>query len=309
LEIPVAPPRKRTKTIKIEFYRVVMPASRPSLTEVIAAVAKLPKDAARTKTVNGVPVRLHDSGAAETHRMSGELLRIRMDVAPARASMKGPVGDFDFGSDEGFGEETAFLYDSRYEILVLQRNYIGVSASSFAGYFQQFGGVRGDIVLKPVIDPSTTAKFNKLATIRQLEVSVAGITNAETIKKQNPGVSVKRFNELVEYFGAQAVHVYLSMGHQPGSLSKAKTAAKQFLKLSQDEHVDVRKVELSGRTSDEDALVVDLLRDRLIEEAEISVNTKRRLPYSERHAALEAAYARQDSQLISLFDSNVRDAS
>jgi hypothetical protein len=285
-----------------------MPEGSPTLENVINSVAALPDDAARTQIVNGVPVRLHASSSPMAHRVEGEMIRIRMDTAPARASINGPVGDFDFDDDEGFGEETAFLYDTRYRILVLQRNHTGVSASSFSGYYELLPRLGGAVVLDPVMDPKTTAKFNELATIRQFEVSVAGITNSETIHDMNPNASVQKFPDLVDHFGAQSVRIYLSMEHQPGglSLNRVKQAARQLLQASDDDHVAVRKIELSGRTPDDDALVVDLLRDRLVEEDEIPISTERRLPYEARRIALERAYSRQEGTLQGLFDEAVQ---
>jgi hypothetical protein len=289
------------KRIRIDFYRLVMPSGTTAFETLVEAAGKLPNDESRTRTVNGAPVRLHSSKTtAKQHE--GELVRIRMDTAPARASIKGPLRDFDFGDDEGMGEETAFLYDPTYQILVVQRNHYGVSASSLAGYFEQIGAVT-PITLEPIIEPDKLAKFNALTEVRQFQVSVAGIENAATIGQQHPSAGVKKMAELVETFDAPAVNVYLSMEHEHGSLNvqRVKAAAKRFVKIGEDKDARVKKVEISGRTPDDDLIVVDLIKDRMVEEADVVVNPKRRLPYANRSTALKAAYAARLTQLQALF--------
>jgi hypothetical protein len=93
------------------------------------------------------------------------------------------------------------------------------------------------------------------------------------------------------------------MEHQGGSLNvqRVKAAAKRFVKIGEDTNARVKKVEISGLTPDDDLVVVDLIKDRMVEEADVVVNPKRRLPYANRSAALKNAYAARLSQLQALF--------
>jgi hypothetical protein len=292
-----------TKPMSIDFWRVVMPdGSKRSFEDVLKVASQLPDDESRAFTAGGAAMRLH-AFASAPNRREGEMMRIRLDEVPVRASLAGGAEVFDFEDDEGVGEETAFLYHPGLRVLVLQRNRFGTSPSRFVSYMQQAGQQDGVITLEPVMEPSTMARFNSIRRARQFLVKVAGVDNPRTIKQQNPGASVKKMADLMSDLSSPDIEIYVSMGHRKGSLDTAavKAVAKSLLRIDSATPADVKRLEISGRTAGDEEVVVDLLQDRMVETVELELDADRRLPYSTRRLALRGALAERESQLQSLF--------
>jgi hypothetical protein len=222
---------------------------------------------------------------------------------PVRASLAGDVEVFEFDDDEGIGEEAAFLYVPSLETLVVQRNRFAVSASRLVGYFQGAAGLDDVITLEPVVEPATAANFKRLSKIRRFEVKVAGVHNAATISQANPDASVKKMATLINDLSAINFNFEATMGHDSGSLdvSTVKNVARSLLKVRSNTPVEVKKIEISGRSAGDEKIFVDLLQDRMIEQAEIDLDADRRLPYPSRRKALRDAYAARKTQLQALF--------
>jgi hypothetical protein len=286
----------------MDFWRVEMPDGAGAFENALSAAVALPDDEARAFIVQGAAVRLQ-SFASSAGRREGEMMRIRLDEVPVRASLAGDAEPFDFEDDEGVGEETAFLYAPSLRTLVVQRNRFAVSASRLVGYFQEAAGIEAPIILEPVIEPGTAAKLKRLHEVRRFEVKVAGVHNPTTIKSANPGVSVKRIADLINDFSAINFNIEATMGHETGSLDveKVKTAARNLVRVGGETSVVVKKIEISGKSAADEALFIDLLRDRMIEHQDVELDADRRLPYARSRRALRNSYAARRTQLQALF--------
>jgi hypothetical protein len=291
-----------TKRITIDFWRVGMPDGEGTFEAALQAAASLPDDEARALVVQGAALRLQ-SFASTAQRREGDMMRIRMDEVPVRASLAGEVEVFDFEDDEGVGEETGFLYIPALETLIVQRNRFAVSASRLVGYFQAAADLDGLITLEPVVEPATASNFKKLNTVRRFEVKVAGVHNAQTIKQANPGASVKKMADLINDLSAINFNFEATMGHDSGSLDvqAVKNAARNLIKVRSNTSVEVKKIEISGASAGDEKLFVDLLRDRMVERPEVELDSDRRLPYAARKQAFRDAYQARKSQLQALF--------
>ena len=295
---PVPSPARK---VRFDFYRVTVRDDEMTFDQILSRARGLAAGQARTRTVNGTPVRLQVISQTQAPT-TGDMGRIRMTELPPRATLGGRLSDLNLDADEGLGEETAFSYYSGLQVLVVQRNFYGVSAPSLAGYFTAISGKV--VVLEPVIEPGALARLRRITDVRQFDVSVAGIHNPATIaaqERQDPGF-IKMAN-LLEEFEAPAVHMHISMEHERGSLSirRVRSAARRLISLNNSGEVRVKKIEVRGTTSDDELLIVDLLKDRMVEEIEVRLNTRRRLPYNARARALVEAYNTREAQLQSLF--------
>jgi hypothetical protein len=290
------------RTVGIDFYRVVIPPGAPSFESFLTGAGDLPADDARTLTVRGAPMRLQELSSTEV-RYEGDMIRIRMEEVPDRASLDGDVEPFDLEDDEGMGEHTAFLYYVPYKLLVVQRNRFAVSASALIAYIDQATGFNGPTVLEVVVEPETMAQFGRLMEVRQFEVSVAGIHNPATVRQHNPGVGVRKMTELLHAFESPSARLYFSMGHESGSLplGRVRDTARRLMRLDRDTPANVRKIEISGYMAGDEYVVLDLMKDRMVESAAIRLTNDRRLPYSRRAAALRSAFTRRRDQLHALF--------
>jgi hypothetical protein len=304
------------KKFTIDFYRVVMPEdANATFEDVLDAVAALPaNDEQRNVEIRGTPVRLHDLAIRGQRLRHGELVRIRMDEMPVRASLTGDLDPFDFEDDEGVGEETAFLYHRGLQVLVLQRNRIGVSNYGFVQYFQAHAeellDLDGWITLEPVIEPETMARLRDTRIIRKLDVRFAGVHDPQRLAREaedtGPAPGVSKMLDLIETFAAPAAHIELSMGHErTGTLAvdRVKRTARRLMNIGGDRRPEgqVKRIEITGKTGDDEPVFLDLLRDRMIEIGEGELDAERRLPYNVRYRALRNAYSERRDQLRALF--------
>jgi hypothetical protein len=112
--------------------------------------------------------------------------------------------------------------------------------------------------------------------------------------------------DLIDTFDAPSARIELSMGHErEGSLDvqRVKRAARRLLQIDAQEGADgsVKRIEIRGRTEDDEPVLLDLLRDRMIETASIELDTDRRLPYARRRQALREAFTARSDQLRAMF--------
>jgi hypothetical protein len=127
-------PRKK---IVVDFYRVSI--THPNGSRLERLLDQTIASPAGTRNVNRDRnyIRLQE-GSAHGQFWYGEMIRIRMEELPMKAALSGTVESLDLEKDEGLGEGTAFLYHIPSRIFALQRNRMGVSASSFA-YYMAYG--------------------------------------------------------------------------------------------------------------------------------------------------------------------------
>ncbi len=287
------------KALAIDFYRVVMPEEADCrFGEILERVSKLPADDKRNVVRFGYPLRLQD---ASLHGITweGEFVRIRMDDLPVKASLAGELASLELDADEGIGEETAFLYDLDTEVLALQRNRTGASASAVCFYFERKGEFSG-LHLDPVLMSDVLQRLAKLATTRRFEIGIAAPESLEVFRGQGKGVDA--LVNLAREFETPSAYVTLTMGHTKGSIPRAKEYAKKLLSVSSKSEGAVRKLRISGYGEGADEMeVLDLLEFRMKEEVVVNPGTDRRLSRSARQDALRRAFDKRASELRRMF--------
>jgi hypothetical protein len=114
-----------TRQIKINFYRVYMPDGAGITFEgILESVDQSPNDEGRNLLVRDCPIRLQSLNKLQ-QGWEGDMIRIRMNEVPIKASLAGIVEPLEFEDNEGLGEETAFIYNPLIQVLMSQRNQSG----------------------------------------------------------------------------------------------------------------------------------------------------------------------------------------
>src|SRR5258707_7859842 len=152
------------KTVKIDFFKVVMPEDAGMTFEALLnRIGQIPlQDEARTQEISGDPVRLQELHHQQGGHIEGDMVRTRMDTLPRKSNIEtGELALLDLDEDEGLGEETAFLYDPATHCLTIQRNRYGVSASAFATYCTEIGAFESAITLEPIISGDAIARLQE----------------------------------------------------------------------------------------------------------------------------------------------------
>jgi Family of unknown function (DUF6731) len=146
-----------SKNVKFDFFKVTMPDGT-DLDAGLQKVHGMKNDKTRTLDLGGRHVRLQESEFG--HGLwEFEMLHIRMDGIPAKASLDGAIEVFDLDDDEGIGEESAFVYHVGTKTLVVQRNKFGVSSGTLGRYFEKLLCIQDKIEIDPLIQEGALARI------------------------------------------------------------------------------------------------------------------------------------------------------
>lgn len=290
------------KKIKFDFYEVVMPEKENeqsiSFESIIEQISQLSlDDENRNCEIRGFPIRLQCTSTFN-QLWEGELIKIRMNELPIKASLTGVLQPIILKDDEGLGEETAFLYDPKTKTLVIQSNKFGVSASVLSKFFQEKSRLDEEIILLPILQGDVMERLGRMTSFQRLDISVSGINNISAIQSDNYGVS--KAIDLANIFSAPVVNLTLSMGHYKGSLNleNVMQSVKKLLNLSQQNEGQIRKLQVSGDSEIDGKDILDLLLYRIQEEIEVE-EINRRVPYEVRQAAIRSAWNSRKNEIIS----------
>lgn len=287
-------------TTKFDFFRVYMPENTTrTFEQIVAEIAGIQDRRQRNITLNQSPVRLQEC-TDSPEQIEGDMVRIRMNDLPTRASLQGEVNNLELTEDEGAGEHTAFLYFKAWKVLVLQRNRPGVTASSFVDYFEQKSNAI-PITVQPVLRLDTMQKLNSLQTISALDVTVAPLQNAQIFRDQ--GNTLKQMLGICEDLRAPRLHLKASIGKQRTSLNveAVKDAILKFLRIRANTE-QVKKLCVSGKYDDRVGETLDLLKHSMCESRDIEEDEHRKLSYADRISAVKSVFNLKRQELGQMFN-------
>jgi len=291
------------KQIKIDFYRIQMPPDIGRFESLIQRVNDLPEDDSRTADIKGLKVRLQTC-LINNQMITGEMIRIRMDEMPIKVSLDGQIGLIDLDEDEGIGEETAFLYNTRLRILVIQRNVHSVSSHNFIRYFESLGHLDRAINIDPIFQAEAIEKLHRMTMITKFDVTFAGLDRFDFLDS-NKKKSVSAIIDVGNQLSAPYITMTASMGHIPGSLNinEIKHFIANISHLFDYRSKPIRKLIISGKeVADGQSDVFDLLEYKMVEKADIDLDNDRRLPYQRRIGALNRAWINREVELSMMFN-------
>jgi len=124
------------KTVRYDFFRVETPEDRPLVGILEDIFSKEYEE--RIVEIFGYPVCLDQLASSSNGKVHGLFIKVRMDGIPPKTNIKtGEKHAIELDDDEGLGEDTVFIFDPSLNVLVLQRNRIGVTSSQFARYIHE----------------------------------------------------------------------------------------------------------------------------------------------------------------------------
>jgi hypothetical protein len=278
-------------SVKIHAYKVV-PRGQVSLDQVLDHINGLALGD-RLRTVSEGDIRL------EMGNKAGQLWvldfgGIRPD-GPGRASATAPISDFDMTADEGFGQETAAIYNVATGFMALQYNHFGPRYRRIQGYLFRFAravaGLTEDIpesndhgfTLSAVLKTDSVARLNQADIVKNLEVSVylPGIAVIDENRRRSLSAILNH-----PLFGNAEMFTFQLRAprHRGASLNLA--AVRQFCGELLGLGDEVGALQVSVREAEEDpSEPLDLLEARL--QADVPVERAgRRYGRNERWAAL-----------------------
>lgn len=253
-------------SIKIHLYQIIVGPNTPPITTVFAEAqaTQLPQ---RLRTLGNNEVRLETilppGGIANpTPYWFLDLTRLRFAHGPGKASRTHPVVGFPLTANEGFGEETAALYDPTTGYMLLQYNHHGVRAPSIRDYFSFFNtGQSRSYEFRVKLDQAAEAKLAQKQIITKIHFKVAPAAMTQTQRAANVGLG--RALELNDSLSGQSVEIIVSSGQRRNSMLSNLNAQRMISGLRNLLSVNdsvVEKFEVSGKGSAEDrAEAIDML--------------------------------------------------
>lgn len=230
---------------------------------------------ARLKVVGQQEVRLESllsphSDDNDTPYWLLDFAKIRFDHGPGKASRVAPIEGFDLEEDEGFGEETAALFDARHRVMLIQYNHYGVRSSTMQNYFNLYDdeAPRG-YELNIRLDDATEARFAKKQILTKIRFKIA--PPKMSAEQRLAGVRLTRALELNDELRGANIEVAISAGRAHNAMLNHQRV-HQFVSalrklVGADDDRDgpiVQKLEIEGK---DDALAqaesINLLTSKL----------------------------------------------
>lgn len=247
----------------------------PPLTELLERIHQ-DGIANRLKTVGQQEVRLETiapprSADNNTAYWLLDFTKIRFEHGPGKASREDPIEGFELEADQGFGEETAALYDPQRQVILIQYNHYGVRSSIMKNYFALYGhdaNAVGSYEFNIRMDESADVKFAQKEIITKMHFKIAPPRMTQAQRDGN--VSLGRSLDVSDNLGAETIEVIVSAGRSGNaalSFQRARALARRLMEIrhvGEDQDPIVSKLEVVGRDSLLEPLdVVDLLKPKL----------------------------------------------
>lgn len=279
------------RSLTFYFYRAAVDGSDLSFEEALTHTLRLdPKS--RVKADGAAHVMLHRFKDSK-----GNVVRIRMSRLPARASLAGKLDELQLAGNEGLGEETGFYFDPSTRIVAIQSTKIGVSAAMFCRYMNVVVAPRAlGLSLTPVPDFASIDQLSEIERFTNFELALAGTDRPVEI----PGLPepIEAILEAQRAVKAPQIELRFTTSRNwrseqldAGIVRKAIRAIYKAVG-----RVEVKRLQVDGRTTDEEAMMIDLMRGRLW--AGVSVDDdRRRLPPSVLRQAAADAWAQHADKL------------
>jgi hypothetical protein len=175
----------KDRKVCVDYFSVI--EEKGTFCQILKDIEAITDKENRNYYTDDTPVRLdeiHKVSLSKVNTIEGDLIKIRMDNIPMRASVKGSKKTLGLNDDEGLGEETAFLYAPEHNVVIIQRNRWGTTPRKFETYFNHFGTRSNSMItLEPMICRDTIEKMESANSYRKLIVKVQPFKSAEMLKE------------------------------------------------------------------------------------------------------------------------------
>lgn len=277
--------------MKVHAYKVEFTDGSQPLEEVLQQIENEQSLRERIRLINQVELRA-ESITQQDGLWLMDFVRIRTSHGPGKVGRDSEVEGFEFEEEEGFGEETAALYDPITGYMLIQYNHFGVRAGAIADYFSAYDGTENNLyTFKPKYDEDVERRLLNHGITRKISFCLDVTRMSEQDRQRGRPLS-----EAIDYGrqnGADKIKVEISVqGERNRSLAQGAldglTALRSILGQNPDA---VTKLEVSGKENQDSVTeVLDLIAHRLsVEFNDLVLGADLRYPRDERWRALTRA--------------------
>lgn len=278
--------------MRIFLYKVVSEPSSFDFAERLRHIHGLPVDQ-RNRDRNLDHIRL-EALREQRELVFADFIKIRMHHGPAKAGLETPVQGFDLESDEGFGEETAMVYDPKTGYAVVQYNHHGSWPSAIAEYVGLFVHTSPTLVdFVPKLDAAVHAKIRRASIVKKLTLAIAPKALSDDDYAQQAGLT-SGIREIATQSNAERLEITISARRaRSGSLNIHLQSLSQWIRRLGGGAGDSPILTARATASEDErspSEVLDLIEHRVTSEAELTPGPDKRYPLSARWNALEVAF-------------------
>jgi len=221
-----------------------------------------------------------------------DFVKIRTDHGPSKAGENDPVQGFELGPKDGFGEETALLWNTVNDWCVLQYNHHGSRSSAIAEYLAHY--IHEEPVplhFFPKIDDQLHAKILHKKHVNKLSFTIAPkeVSDADW----DSGAGVGTAARMLKGSGADHVEITIS-ARRKNSLHLKLPDFMDWIERLRHGHDDspIGSAHAIARENENDDQpeVLDLLHNRIVAEEDILPGVDKRFPMKDRFDALHRAH-------------------
>ena len=254
--------------MKVHLYDVHTQATTP-FEGALAAISATPLDQ-RMRSVGANEIRLENCLTPNTPANASsywllDFTNLRFKNGPGKANRVAPMTGFSLGPDDGFGEETAALYDPSKKVLLIQYNHHGPRASAICSYISSFfPGVMLDYELSIRLNPNAALKLQRQSILRKIDAKITPPKISSSMRKS--GTSLDNALSISNSIGGNTIEITISASRSKSSkldFQKAHEFISAIKELMSNGDA-VERLEVEGRPSPGAPIeTIDLIEERI----------------------------------------------
>lgn len=259
-------------SMKVHLYDVRRHAS-PPIEQMLTSIHGQ-QLAHRMRTIGVIDLRLEQclppsSGNNSSPYWLLDFTNIRFRNGPGKANRVAPMTGFNLGPQDGFGEETAALYDAQKRVLLVQYNHHGPRASGICSYVNSFdSNATHDYQLTIRINANAASRLNGKSILKKIDAKITPPKISANMRRQ--GVSLNKALDISDDMDGRTIEISISAGRSSNSklnFQKARDFINSLQHLIGDGAVE--RLEVSGKaTPDSRVETIDLIEEKI--EADIN---------------------------------------
>lgn len=209
--------------MKVHLFRVMTVDGAESLQDLLATIAADELED-RLRNVGQQEIRLESilpphTGLNRSAYWLLDFTKLRFEHGPGKISRNAAIEGFELEDEEGFGEETAALFDPVSQHLLIQYNHNGPRAGKIEEYLCNYEDGRiGKYSLHIVLDQTANDRLAHKDIITKIQFKVASPRITQGQRQAN--VSLGRAVEMADNLDGETIEVTVSAGH--GRLTMAR---------------------------------------------------------------------------------------
>jgi hypothetical protein len=179
----------------VHLFHVVQLDGAPPLAHLLETV-RLDTLPNRLKNVANGQIRLEHIAPPNTESNPTrfwllDFTKLRFEHGPGKAGRSSPIEGFDLTDDEGFGEETAALYDPQSCYMIVQYNHHGVRAGAIEEYLSAYVHDAQRVVayqLRIKLDDTADVRLAQKQLLKKIHFKVAPAQITTAHRNSNVGL-------------------------------------------------------------------------------------------------------------------------